>query len=184
MSDRTNKIADNTDKEDDVTKLILYRLRHYYVAVPEIEKSSKLNELLGSLEFNQVVIFTKDFEQATVLNKMINSPELPSMCIHPGISQQERIESYRQFKSYSARVMIVADEVGRGVNIEFVDIVINYDTPSDTDAYLYRFGRAGKFGIEGLAITFVSSAEDKKVVESVQERFEVSIAELPAEINP
>ncbi|KAJ2434417.1 Suppressor of the cold-sensitive snRNP biogenesis mutant brr1-1, partial [Coemansia sp. RSA 2424] len=65
-----------------------------------------------------------------------------------------------------------------------VNIVVNYDISDGADPYLHRVGRAGRFGTKGLAITFVSTDEDKKVLESVQERFEVNITELPAEIDP
>lgn len=62
-------------------------------------------------------------------------------------------------------------------------VVINYDTPSEADSYLHRVGRAGRFGTKGLAITFVSSEDDQKVLDSIQSRFEVAITELPDSIE-
>ena len=62
-------------------------------------------------------------------------------------------------------------------------VVINYDTPGDADSYLHRVGRAGRFGTKGLAITFVSSEDDQKVLDSIQARFEVAISELPDSID-
>lgn len=64
-----------------------------------------------------------------------------------------------------------------------LSVVINYDTPSDADSYLHRVGRAGRFGTKGLAITFVSSEDDQKVLDSIQSRFEVAITELPDSIE-
>ena len=61
--------------------------------------------------------------------------------------------------------------------------MINYDTSSDADSYLHRVGRAGRFGTKGLAITFVSSEEDTKVLDTIQSRFEVAITELPDTIE-
>jgi len=72
---------------------------------------------------------------------------------------------------------------GRGVDIEKVNIVINYDMPRDTDEYLHRVGRAGRFGTKGLAITFVSTAEEAQVLAEVQNRFKVKITPLPDEIS-
>lgn len=63
-------------------------------------------------------------------------------------------------------------------------MVVNYDMPADSDSYLHRVGRAGRFGTKGLAITFSSSDEDHKVLTAVQERFEVSIGECPDTIDP
>ena len=79
--------------------------------------------------------------------------------------------------------MIATDIFGRGIDIERVNIVINYDMPEGADSYLHRVGRAGRFGTKGLGITFVSTAEDSQILNQVQERFEVNITELPAQID-
>lgn len=67
--------------------------------------------------------------------------------------------------------------------IRSVAVVINYDTPTDADSYLHRVGRAGRFGTKGLAITFVSTDDDSKVLETIQSRFEVAISDLPETIE-
>lgn len=87
------------------------------------------------------------------------------------------------FSSSQARILVSTDIFGRGVDFERVNIVFNYDQSPDADQYLHRVGRSGRFGTKGLAITFVSSAEDSKVLEQVQQRFEVEITELPEEID-
>ena len=79
--------------------------------------------------------------------------------------------------------MVATDLFGRGIDIERVNIVINYDIPDSSDQYLHRVGRAGRFGTKGLAITFISSDEDKEVLNQVQARFEVSISDLPDQID-
>lgn len=79
--------------------------------------------------------------------------------------------------------MVSTDIFGRGIDIERVNIVINYDMPDTPDTYLHRVGRAGRFGTKGLAITFVSSQSDSDVLNSVQDRFEVNISELPQKIE-
>jgi ATP-dependent RNA helicase UAP56/SUB2 len=78
---------------------------------------------------------------------------------------------------------VATDLFGRGVDIERVNIVINYDMPEDSDSYLHRVGRAGRFGTKGLAITFCGSDEDTEVLTKVQSRFEVNISEMPATID-
>ncbi|KAI9504351.1 Suppressor of the cold-sensitive snRNP biogenesis mutant brr1-1 [Coemansia spiralis] len=169
---------------DDEAKLTLHGLQQYYVTLAESEKNRKLSNLLDSLEFNQVVIFVKSVARAKLLNKLLNSCNFSSTCIHSDMQQQERIDIYEQFKNFSKRIMVATDIFGRGIDVERVNIVINYDISSEADTYLHRVGRAGRFGTKGLAITFVSTDEDKSVLESVQERFEVNITELPAEIDP
>ncbi|KAJ1662658.1 Suppressor of the cold-sensitive snRNP biogenesis mutant brr1-1 [Coemansia sp. RSA 1813] len=169
---------------DDEAKLTLHGLQQYYVTLPEAAKNRKLSDLLDSLEFNQVVIFVKSIQRAKLLNKLLNSCNFSSTCIHSGMPQQERIDIYKQFKDFSSRIMVATDVFGRGIDVERVNIVINYDISDSADVYLHRVGRAGRFGTKGLAITFVSTDEDKKILESVQERFEVNITDLPAEIDP
>jgi len=79
--------------------------------------------------------------------------------------------------------MVATDLFGRGIDIERVNIVINYDMPTDSDSYLHRVGRAGRFGTKGLALTFVSTDEDLEILKKVQERFEVSVGEMPSHID-
>lgn len=69
------------------------------------------------------------------------------------------------------------------MDIERVNIVFNYDMPEDSDTYLHRVARAGRFGTKGLAITFVSEESDAKILNEVQDRFDVNITELPEEID-
>ena len=90
---------------------------------------------------------------------------------------------YEAFKNFSKRILVATDLFGRGIDIERVNIVFNYDMPESSDTYLHRVARAGRFGTKGLAITFVSDENDAKVLNSVQERFEVNITELPDEID-
>ena len=90
---------------------------------------------------------------------------------------------YQQFKEHEARILVSTEIFGRGVDFQGVNIVINYDMSSSTDAYLHRVGRAGRFGTKGLAISFVANDDDEKVWKETQERFEVSIEDLPETID-
>ncbi|GJN18658.1 hypothetical protein PR202_gb05841 [Eleusine coracana subsp. coracana] len=142
---------------DDEAKLTLHGLVQHYIKLSEAEKNRKMNDLLDALDFNQVVIFVK--------------------------SVTGRLTRYKNFKEGHKRILVATDLVGRGIDIERVNIVINYDMPDSADTYLHRVGRAGRFGTKGLAITFVSSSSDSDVLDQVQERFEVDIKELPEQID-
>ncbi|KAG6770731.1 hypothetical protein POTOM_026421 [Populus tomentosa] len=168
---------------DDEAKLTLHGLVQHYIKLTELEKNRKLNDLLDALDFNQVVIFVKSVSRAAELNKLLVECNFPSICIHSGMSQEERLMRYKGFKEGHKRILVATDLVGRGIDIERVNIVINYDMPDSADTYLHRVGRAGRFGTKGLAITFVSSASDSDVLNQVQERFEVDIKELPEQID-
>jgi ATP-dependent RNA helicase UAP56/SUB2 len=167
---------------DDEKKLTLHGLQQHYVKLQENEKNRKLTDLLDALEFNQVVIFVKSVPRARELNKLLVDCNFPSICIHSGMKQEERIARYNAFKNFEKRIMVATDIFGRGIDVERVNIVINYDMPANSDSYLHRVGRAGRFGTKGLAITFATN-DDAKMLEEVQNRFEVDITPLPDEID-
>jgi len=168
---------------NDGSKLTLHGLKQYFVQLGENEKNRKLVDLLDALEFNQVVIFVRSVSRATELNKLLADCNFPSTSIHGGMKQDERIDRYRKFKDFQSRIMVATNIFGRGIDIERVNVVINYDMAENSDTYLHRVGRAGRFGTKGLAISFVSSTEDGQVLNDVQSRFVVSIPELPDEID-
>lgn len=134
--------------------------------------------------FAQVCIFVKSVSRATELDRLLRECNFPSIAIHSGLQQDERIKRYQQFKAFEKRVLVATDIFGRGIDVERVNIVVNYDTPGDADSYLHRVGRAGRFGTKGLAITFVANDENEEVLKSIQSRFEVAITELPETIEP
>jgi len=168
---------------DDEAKLTLHGLRQHYVKLKDNEKNRKLFELLDVLEFNQVIIFVKTVPRCIALSQLLVEQNFPAICIHRAMSQEERLSRYQQFKDFQKRILVATNLFGRGMDIERVNIVFNYDMPEDSDTYLHRVARAGRFGTKGLAITFVSDESDAKVLNDVQDRFEVNITELPDEID-
>jgi ATP-dependent RNA helicase UAP56/SUB2 len=122
---------------DDETKLTLHGLQQHYVKLPEAGKNRKLNDLLDSLEFNQVskernvvslacmltclfvkvCIFVKSVQRATQLDKLLRDCNFPSICIHSGLPQEERISKYQQFKAFEKRILVATDIFGRGIDV-------------------------------------------------------------------
>uniref|UniRef100_H2ZY90 RNA helicase n=1 Tax=Latimeria chalumnae TaxID=7897 RepID=H2ZY90_LATCH len=168
---------------DDETKLTLHGLQQYYVKLKDNEKNRKLFDLLDVLEFNQVVIFVKSVQRCIALAQLLVEQNFPAIAIHRGMPQEERLSRYQQFKDFQRRILVATNLFGRGMDIERVNIAFNYDMPEDSDTYLHRVARAGRFGTKGLAITFVSDENDAKILNDVQDRFEVNISELPDEID-
>jgi ATP-dependent RNA helicase UAP56/SUB2 len=173
---------------DNESKLTLHGLQQYYVKLEEAQKNRKLNDLLDALEFNQVVIFVKSVRRCTELDKLLQECNFPSICIHSRMDMQERLDRYKSFKDFDKRIMVATDLFGRGIDIEKVNIVINYDMPDKSDQYLHRVGRAGRFGTRGLAVSFVTPESEgentpQEILDQVQERFEVKIEELPDKID-
>jgi superfamily II DNA/RNA helicase len=168
---------------DDEAKLTLHGLQQHYVKLKENEKNKKLFDLLDALEFNQVVIFVKSVQRCMALAQLLVEQNFPAIAIHRGMTQEDRLSRYQQFKDFQKRILVATNLFGRGMDIERVNIVFNYDMPEDTDTYLHRVARAGRFGTKGLAITFASDENDTKILNEVQNRFDVNITELPDEID-
>ncbi|GLH01310.1 Probable ATP-dependent RNA helicase CG8611 [Gryllus bimaculatus] len=163
---------------DDEAKLTLHGLQQHYVKLKENEKNKKLFEFTF-----QVVIFVKSVQRCMALAQLLIEQNFPAIAIHRGMTQEERLSRYQQFKDFQKRILVATNLFGRGMDIERVNIVFNYDMPEDSDTYLHRVARAGRFGTKGLAITLVSDEGDAKILNEVQDRFDVNITELPDEID-
>merc|ERR1712141_175007 len=168
---------------DDEAKLTLHGLQQHTCKLSESEKNRKLFDLLDALEFNQVVIFVKSVQRCIALATLLKEQNFPAIDIHRAMNQEERLQRYQLFKNFQRRILVATNLFGRGMDIERVNIVFNYDMPEDSDTYLHRVARAGRFGTKGLAISFIADDEDTKIMESVQKRFEVTVTDLPEEID-
>lgn len=140
-------------------------------------------KLLDALEFNQVIIFVKSVQRCTALAQLLLEQNFPAITIHSGMQQEERLSRYKQFKEFEKRLLVSTNLFGRGMDIVGVNIVFNYDMAEDSDTFLHRVARAGRFGTKGMAITFISSEMDAAIMNEVQERFEVNVPVLPDEID-
>lgn len=167
----------------DDKKLTLHGLQQHYVEIDEKEKIKRLNDLLDGLDFNQVMVFVRSKERAAALDKVLQKAYFPSIALHGSLKQEERLERYRKFKEYESRILVTTNLCGRGVDMERVNVVVNFDMPKEPNTYLHRVGRAGRFGTKGLAVTFVSGEKDQETLTAIQDRFEVKITELPKEIK-
>eukprot|EP00127_Corallochytrium_limacisporum_P002840 Clim_evm19s142 gene=Clim_evmTU19s142 len=162
----------------------LHGIAQFQVQLEEANKTSKLLALLDDIDFNQVIIFVKSVPRARELDRLLRNSCFPSICAYGrGMKQEERIAVYNKFKNFEKRVMVATELFGRGVDFEKVNVVINYDMATDDDTYHHRVYRAGRFGTKGVAISFLSSPEDKEMMEKVIKRFEVSVPELPETID-
>jgi len=169
---------------DEGKKLRLHGLQQFYVKLTEKEKNRKLITILDSIEFNQVFVFVRSHNRAAVLNDCLVEEGFPSICLHGQMEQSDRLDNFRKFKGgEQARILVATDLCGRGMDFKSVNVAINYDMPNDEDTYLHRVGRAGRFGTKGIAISFISSESDEKILEAIRQKFVVPLPELPEKID-
>jgi ATP-dependent RNA helicase UAP56/SUB2 len=164
-------------------KLTLEGLQQYYVKLSEAEKNMKLNYLLDTLEFNQLVIFVKSRQQASKVHSFLCKCAFPSTCVHGAMSQPQRSNFYRKLKNLEIRILVSTNLFGRTVDIGRFDIVINYDMPDNSDNYMRRVSQLGRNGSKGLVISFISSNDEQTFLFTIQSWFEFRLEPLPNEID-
>lgn len=143
----------------------------------------KLMDLLDTLNFNQIVIFVRNSQRAKELSRILESDSFHNICITGDMRTEMRLENFKKFKNFEVLILISTQLFGRGIDVERVNVVINYDFPEKADEYLHRVGRAGRFGTKGLAISFISTPEDAQIMEQVQLKFAVDVPSLPDTID-
>ena len=121
---------------DNEAKLMLHGLQQHYLKIKENEKR-KLFELLYALEFNQVVVIVKSIQRCMALGQLLKDQNFPAIGIHRAMKQEESLSRYQQFKDFQKRILVATDLFGRGMDIERVNIVFNYDMPENSDTYLH-----------------------------------------------
>jgi ATP-dependent RNA helicase UAP56/SUB2 len=144
---------------DQEGKLTLHGLKQYYVKLDENQKIARLMELLDSLMFNQVIIFVKKLQSAIKLDDLLRSQMFPSVCIYGSLPQEERIKRYNEFKAFKYRIMVSTDIFGRGIDIEKINIVFNFDMPDKADTYLHKVS----FDILQLTFHFAIGRQSRKI---------------------
>jgi superfamily II DNA/RNA helicase len=167
---------------DDASKLSLDALLQYYVKIEEKGKITKLMEILDMLDFNQVIIFVRSKQRCTALAQQLEKANFPTEFIHAHLKQADRNKRFQDFKDFKFRILLSTELLGRGVDFEKVNVVVNFDMPADSTSYLHRVARAGRFGTKGVAISFITSEEDQTVLNDVQSKYVSQIPEMPAEI--
>lgn len=183
------------DKDLGENGIVLKTLKQFYHEIDENEKFNCLSKLLDDITFSQCIIFISSAQRAKYLAEKINDGIIECLYTHGKIKIDERLKIYEEFKKFNCRVLVTTDLFGRGVDFDNVNFVINYDMPDNwegknkeynvrgSDCYLHRVGRAGRFGTRGLAISFISCDEDKKVLEEIQNRFEIKMEKMPDKMD-
>lgn len=110
----------------DEGKLILHGLAQFFVYIPENKKFQKLTHLLDTLAFNQTIIFVNKVDRAKKLTELLKQKLFNPICIHSSLKQEQRIRNYDLFKANGSRLLVATDLFGRGIDIERVNLVINY----------------------------------------------------------
>ena len=144
-------------------KLTLDAIEQAYLEVPGKEKASRLVELLRAEEPEQAIIFCRTKIGAARLDKTLRERGLDVKALHGDMSQGQRDGVMISFKDHRVRLLVATDIAARGLDIEHVTHVINYDVPDSSDIYVHRIGRTGRVGRTGRAITLVTPTQRPEI---------------------
>lgn len=164
-------------------ELTLEGINQYYVAVEKEEwKMDVLLDLYANLDINQALIYCNTKRRVEQLEKAMTDNDFTVSIMHGEMDQVKRDVVMKQFRSGAVRVLITTDLLARGIDVQQVGLVINYELPFKKENYIHRIGRAGRFGRKGTAINFVLP-KDAKTIKEIQDHFETQIVEMPRDLD-
>jgi len=166
-------------KKDELT---LEGIRQFYVAIEKEEwKLDTLCDLYETLTITQAIIYCNTRRKVDFLADQMAKRDFTISTMHAELDQKERDLIMREFRSGSSRVLISTDLLARGIDVQQVSLVINFDLPSNLENYLHRIGRSGRFGRKGVAINFVTN-NDVRVMKDIEKYYHTQIEEMPMDI--
>lgn len=163
-------------------ELTLKGVTQYYAFVEERQKLHCLRTLFNNLRINQAMIFCNSLERVERLTKAITEMGYSSFYIHSGMPQEDRNKVFHEFRNGNCRNLVASDLCTRGIDVQSVNVVINFDFPGTAETYLHRIGRSGRFGHLGLAISLVT-IEDKFNLYDIGIELGAEILPFPREID-
>jgi translation initiation factor 4A len=160
-------------------ELTLEGIKQYYVAIEDEEqKYETLKDLYKTMSISQCIIYCNSIRRVIVLYNQLVENGFAVSCIHGDMDKPDRDRSFTEFKSGSSRILISSNITARGIDIQQVSIVINYDIPSDVSSYLHRIGRSGRWGRKGTGINFVTKFDVNRI-RDIEKYYDTEIVEMP-----
>lgn len=142
------------------------------------QKTKLLTMLLNSGKYTSIIVFASTKEKVKALYKELKAAKLKVNAFHSDITQHEREEILLEFKNKQLPIIIGTDALSRGIDVEGIDLVVNYDVPGDPEDYIHRIGRTARAATTGTAITFVNERDQRKF-KNIQQLIEREIDEVP-----
>jgi translation initiation factor 4A len=160
-------------------ELTLEGIRQYYVNVEQNEfKYDTLCDLYSAFSASQSIIYVNSKKMADILSNKLMNDDFTVSCIHGDMNQSLRDQIIKEFRDGESRVLITTDLLSRGIDIQQISIVINYDIPKEIENYIHRIGRSGRYGRKGVAINFITNYDSDKI-KHIEKYYATEIVELP-----
>jgi translation initiation factor 4A len=166
-------------KKDELT---LEGIKQFYIAVDKEDwKLDTLCDLYETLTITQAIIYCNTRRKVDWLQERMQERDFTVSCMHGDMDQRERDIIMREFRSGSSRVLITTDLLARGIDVQQVSLVINFDLPTNRENYIHRIGRSGRFGRKGVAINFLTEG-DVRYLRDIEQFYTTEITEMPMNV--
>jgi translation initiation factor 4A len=166
----------------DASEVPLHGIKQFYI---ELEKESwkfdTLCDLYSQLTISQALIYINERKKADTLAEKMAQQGFPLSVIHAEMDPNERKKRMAEFRAGEVRVMISTDMLARGIDVQQVSLVINYELPVQKENYIHRIGRAGRFGRKGVTINLIAP-EDKRAKDEIEQHWKIAMSPLPNDL--
>ena len=163
-------------------EVTLEGISQFYIAVDhENQKLDVLLDLYETLTMTQSIVFVNSRRKALWLAEAMNGEDHTVSCIHGEMPQSERDSTLREFVQGGSRVLIATDILARGIDVQQVSAVMNFDLPNDRANYVHRIGRGGRFGRKAVAVNLVTD-NDRHLLQDIERFWSTEVLEMPSDI--
>jgi translation initiation factor 4A len=163
-------------------ELTLEGIKQFYINVDREEwKLDTLCDLYETLTITQAIIYCNTRRKVDWLTEKMQSRDFTVSAMHGEMDQRERDLILREFRDGASRVLITTDLLARGIDVQGVSLVINFDLPTNRENYIHRIGRSGRFGRKGVAINFLT-LPDHKYLQDIEKFYNTTIEEMPLNV--
>jgi len=160
-------------------QLTLQGISQFFINVDnDQQKYLTLKDIFSRITVTQCIIYCNSVKRVKDLYEAMVIDQFPVSRLHSDMTEEERKNTYNQFRSGTSRVLISSNVTARGIDVQQVSTVINFDVPKDPHTYLHRIGRSGRWGRKGIAINFVTRRDSHKLKE-IEKYYSTTISELP-----
>ena len=164
-------------------RLTLDGIKQYKILLKKEEfKFGVLLDLYKAISIKQSIIYCNNRKKVEELVMHLNEYKISMSCIHGDMPQNERERIMKEFISGSARILITTDLLARGIDLQQLSLVINYDIPNNRENYIHRIGRTGRFGRKGVALNFITE-KDEANLSDIEKFYNTQIVELPDNLS-
>ncbi|XP_053992429.1 probable ATP-dependent RNA helicase ddx6 [Hylaeus volcanicus] len=183
VKDFKNKYIPDAHEINLMEELTLKGVSQFYAFVEERQKLHCLNTLFSKLDVYQAIIFCNSVTRVELLARKITELGYSCFYIHARMMQSQRNRVFHDFRNQACRCLVSSDLFTRGIDIQTVNVVINFDFPKNSETYLHRIGRSGRFGHLGLAINFLTF-DDRLNLYRIEKELGTEIKAIPQHIDP